>query len=54
MGRAVGVEIQQKWTELGPQIIKMARQEVDNHWIQDLLADIPDDLPEGGCTVPTY
>ena len=48
MGKDVAVEINEKWPELGQQIIKLAKREVDNHLIQDFLKDQPEELPEGG------
>ncbi len=35
---------------MGPQIIELARQEMDNHWIQDMLDGLPEELPEGECS----
>lgn len=46
-------EFNDTWGELGPRIIKLAQQEVDNHFIQDILSmkDNPEDLPEGGAYI---
>ena len=45
----MAMEIREMWGELGPQIIELAGQEVDNHWIQDTLEDLAEELPEGEC-----
>ena len=45
----MATEIRDIWEELGPQIIELARKEVDNHRIQDFLEDLPEELPEGEC-----
>ena len=47
MGRQIDVEIWTKWRDLRPQVLQLARQEIDNHRIHDLLANIQDELPEG-------
>ena len=49
MGKNIATEIREMWGQLGPQIIELAKQEVDNHWIQDTLEDLPEELPEGEC-----
>ena len=46
MGKNIAMEIREIWGQLGPQIIELARQEVDNHWIQE---DFPEELSEGEC-----
>ena len=48
MGKDIAIEINEKWPELGQQIIKLAKKELDNHLIQDFLKDLPEELPEGG------
>ena len=47
MGKDIAVDINEKWRELGPQVIQLAKKEVDNYRIQDLLDDLPEALPEG-------
>ena len=47
MGKSIATEVKETWGELGPKIIELARQEVDNHWIYDILQDLPQQLPEG-------
>ena len=37
MGKMIDVEINEKWGELGPLVIQLARKEVDNHWVQEFL-----------------
>ena len=54
MGKMIDVEINEKWGELGPLVIQLARKEVDNQWVQDLLVDLPEDLPEGRWNTCTY
>ncbi len=49
MGKNIAAEINETWGELGPQIIELARQEVDNHLIQDILEGLPEELPDGEC-----
>jgi len=34
---------------VGTTNIELARQEVDNHWIQDTLKDLAEESPEGEC-----
>lgn len=48
MGKPIATEINEIWGEMAAQIIQLAKQEVDNHWIQDILADQPEELSEGG------
>ena len=43
----VSKEIKQIWEDLCPRIIALEKQEVGNHFIQDILNDLPDDLPDG-------
>lgn len=47
MEKSVATNIKEIWGELGLQIIELAKQEVDNHWIQGILEDLPEELPEG-------
>ena len=47
MGKDIATEINEKWPELGAQVIQLARKEVDNYLIQDFLKDLPEELPEG-------
>ena len=49
MGKPIATEINEIWGEMAAQIIQLAKQEVDNHWIQDILADQPEELSEGAC-----
>ncbi len=50
-GKKIATEINVLWGELGPQIIELARQERDNHWIQDMLDGLPEKLPEAECSL---
>ena len=40
-------EIDAKWRDLRPQTIEIAKKEIDNHFIEHLLMDVPEKLPEG-------
>ena len=46
MDKSVSKEIREIWEDLCPSIIALAKQE-DNHFIQDLLNDLPEKLPDG-------
>ena len=47
MGKSIAKEILETWSDFVPRIMEVSRQEVDNHYIQDILEDLPAELPEG-------
>lgn len=49
MEKSVSKEIMEIWEDLCPRIIALAKQEVGNHFIQDIFSDlpVPDGLPDG-------
>ena len=47
MNKNVVLEIRDKWEQLVPKIIDIARQEVDNFYIEELLKDIPTEPSKG-------
>lgn len=47
MGESVSTEIREIWEDLRLRIIALAKQEVGNHFIQDILSDLPEELPDG-------
>ena len=49
MGHRIDSEINERWRDLRPRVLKLAKQEVDDCMIQHLLTDLPEELPESTC-----
>ena len=47
MNKSISCEIADTWEQLVPKVLDLARHEVDNFYIEELLKDIPTDLSNG-------